>query len=478
VQAPSAAGSPIPNTTQAISANESGPGATSNTASLTVTPAPLAPTLSKVFGAAGMTVAQSTSLTFNVANPNASTDLVNIAVADILPSGLIVASPNGLTGTCVSTDGAAVTANPGSGAVSLLSLNLTANTSCSFAVNVTAVSQGTQVNVTGNITGTFDTGGGNFATLTGLSATATLNVAGGPIMAIGMTSSGTFSRGQNGATYTIVVGNTGVAPTIGTVTVTDTLPSPPNTLTPTALSGTGWTCTLGTLTCTRSDSLATNTSYPPITLAVNVPVTISANTNLTNSATVSGGGDPNSHTVSNSNQVGTGSPIQVALAVGSITVNVGGTGTVPMTVTASPGEGMITFACSGLPFGASCSFNPSSTNQQTTSVTMSVTTSPGTGSVVPFGPGRMPPSLYAVVLPLLGLIGLWGTAALGRGRKPARLRLAFALTGLALFLALMGCGGSMTTPPTPKGTFQVSVTATSTTTGDSGSAVVSVTVPQ
>ncbi len=51
------------------------------------------------------------------------------------------------------------------------------------------------------------------------------------------------------------------------MTVSDTLPAG---LTATAISGTGWSCTLSTLTCTRSDALAAGAIYPPITVTVNV----------------------------------------------------------------------------------------------------------------------------------------------------------------------------------------------------------------
>ena len=71
------------------------------------------------------------------------------------------------------------------------------------------------------------------------------------------------------------------------MTVTDTLPAG---LTATAISGTGWSCVLGTLTCTRSDVLAANASYPNITLTVNVANNAPAN--VINSVTVTGGGDP------------------------------------------------------------------------------------------------------------------------------------------------------------------------------------------
>ena len=66
----------------------------------------------------------------------------------------------------------------------------------------------------------------------------------------------------------------------------DTLPA---SLTATAFSGSGWTTDLATLTATRSDPLASGASYPPLTITVNVAV--NAPVVVTNTATVSGGGD-------------------------------------------------------------------------------------------------------------------------------------------------------------------------------------------
>ena len=103
------------------------------------------------------------------------------------------------------------------------------------------------------------------------------------------THAGTFTQGQVGATYALTVANlTGNGPTTGTVTVSDTLPT---VLTATAMSGAGWSCTIATLTCTRSDLLAAGASYPAITLTVNVADNAPAS--LTNTATVSGGGETN-----------------------------------------------------------------------------------------------------------------------------------------------------------------------------------------
>jgi len=100
--------------------------------------------------------------------------------------------------------------------------------------------------------------------------------------------SGNFTQGDVGDTYTLIATNSGSHATSGTVTVVDTLPVG---LTATNLEGNGWSCTLATLTCTRSDVLAGSTSYPSITLTVNVASNAAAL--LTNNATVSGGGETN-----------------------------------------------------------------------------------------------------------------------------------------------------------------------------------------
>ena len=111
-----------------------------------------------------------------------------------------------------------------------------------------------------------------------------LQPAGTPVLALSKTHSGNFARGQNGATWTLTVSNNAqTGATNGMVTVTDLLPTG---LTLTSMSGTGWNCTANT--CTRSDTLAGGGSYPPITVTVNVAG--DALPQLTNVATVSGGG--------------------------------------------------------------------------------------------------------------------------------------------------------------------------------------------
>jgi uncharacterized repeat protein (TIGR01451 family) len=106
-----------------------------------------------------------------------------------------------------------------------------------------------------------------------------------PDLTVTVTHTGNFTQGQTGAVYTITVTNSGTAPTVGRVTLVDTLP---DGLTAAAMSGAGWSCTVGTKTCIREDALAVSIGYP-INLTVNVAP--DAPGSVTNSATVSGGGD-------------------------------------------------------------------------------------------------------------------------------------------------------------------------------------------
>jgi uncharacterized repeat protein (TIGR01451 family) len=106
-----------------------------------------------------------------------------------------------------------------------------------------------------------------------------------PDVTIVKTHSGNFLQGQPDATYTIKVSNTGSGATSGPVTMVDTLPGG---FVATSISGVGWTCTLGTLTCVRSDALSPQSSYPLLTLTVTVPVTTGT---FTNTASISGGSE-------------------------------------------------------------------------------------------------------------------------------------------------------------------------------------------
>jgi arabinogalactan endo-1,4-beta-galactosidase len=112
-------------------------------------PAKLPPTISKTFGAASVALNGTTSLTFNLSNPNSSSSLSGVGFTDTLPAGQIIATPNGLTGNC---GGGTITAAAGSSSVSLSTTTLAAGAACMFAVNVTGTTSGTQNNTTSAVT--------------------------------------------------------------------------------------------------------------------------------------------------------------------------------------------------------------------------------------------------------------------------------------------------------------------------------------
>jgi len=431
------------NTTGPISATESGAGATSNTASITVISPP---SIAKAFGAASINLNGTTTLTFTITNPNATVALTGVAFGDTLPAGLTVANPNGLTGSCGS---GTITTGTVSGfsVVNLAGGTIATGGSCTFSVNVLGTTSGHKVNTTGTVT-SGNAGSGN-------QATAAIDVV-APDLTITKTHTGNFNRPQTGATYTITVSNAGFGSTSGTVTVTDTLPNVPNTLVPTTISGTGWSCTLATLTCTRSDALPSGSSYPPITLTVNVPQNIQAN--VTNSAAVSGGGDVNTSNNTTNDPTHIGPPLQIAPNnnATALTITSGSSASMDFTVDSSNGIGAVTFACTGLPAASACTFNPPSESQLTATVTMTITTTKsGTATPVAFNPPNM---LY---VPLVSFVGLLGFILYSMKPFRPRMRLVMFAASVIVLLSLAGCG-SNSMQGTPKGTFPVTVTATGT----------------
>src|SRR5205823_335565 len=106
------------------------------------------PTLAKSFGAASIQEGSSTSLTFTVTNPNASTPLVDVGFTDSLPAGLQVANPNGATGTCLSNLGGAATALPGTATITLSDIGMPGGSNCTVSVDVVGTAAGVQDNIT------------------------------------------------------------------------------------------------------------------------------------------------------------------------------------------------------------------------------------------------------------------------------------------------------------------------------------------
>ncbi len=193
-----------------------------------------------------------------------------VTVTDTIPAGLTATAMSGLGWTCdLPTTTCTRTTALAAGAA-YPQITLTVSVSYSAPPTVTNIA---------TVAGGGDHNGANNT------ASDPTTIIREPDFTITKTHTGTFAQGETGRTYIIVVGNGGTAATSGLATVTDALPA---SLTPTALSGTGWTCNLGSRTCTRSDALDVNMTYPPITLTVNV--SSDAPSTVTNVATASGGG--------------------------------------------------------------------------------------------------------------------------------------------------------------------------------------------
>ncbi len=186
-----------PNTSDGVVSTETGPapGASSNTAYLTVMSPP---TISKAFSPATVAINSPSTLTVTITNPNAGSALTGVGFSDTYPANLVnTATPNGST-TCA---GGTVTAAAGGGSVSLSGGTIPAGGSCTVTANVMSAATGTYNNTTGNVTST-EGGAGSTASATltvDLQPTFTKSFGTNPVLARG-TSLITFSITNNSAT--------------------------------------------------------------------------------------------------------------------------------------------------------------------------------------------------------------------------------------------------------------------------------------
>ena len=99
-----------------------------------------AQTLNKGFSPTIVVDGGTTVLTFTVTSPAGAPAVSNVGFVDTLPSGLRVATPAGVGGTCANA-AAATTATAGSGTITVTNLQVPAgSSSCTVAVSVTNAS--------------------------------------------------------------------------------------------------------------------------------------------------------------------------------------------------------------------------------------------------------------------------------------------------------------------------------------------------
>jgi chitobiase/beta-hexosaminidase-like protein len=172
---------------------------------------------------------------------------------------------------------------------------------------------------------------------------------------------------------------------------------------------------------------------------------------------------------------------KVVVSPTTLTIAAGQSGTATFTVTPVNGfNSQVSFACTGLPAEAACTFNPSSVTPNgiaAASSTLTVTTTAKSAELRPPAELSQRP-IYAILLPVLAV--LFGFSA-RKGRSRRGLRLLGVLIFLAAVSGLTSCNSAnpVGNPGTPIGTSNVSVSAaTSGAGGTNHAATLTITITQ
>ncbi|HKM84911.1 MAG TPA: chitobiase/beta-hexosaminidase C-terminal domain-containing protein [Terriglobales bacterium] len=168
---------------------------------------------------------------------------------------------------------------------------------------------------------------------------------------------------------------------------------------------------------------------------------------------------------------------QVSVNPTTLTIVAGQSGTATFTVTPENGfDSQVSFACSGLPAEATCSFNPTSVtpsdgNPATSMLT--VTTTAASSALRGLRPSSAHP-IYAFLFP--GLAMVFGIGWRRRGAQRG-LQVFGVVVLLVLASGLISCSSSSGNPGTPTGTSTVSVAASTSGSGAiSHSATLTITI--
>jgi fimbrial isopeptide formation D2 family protein len=306
------------NTTGAVSSTETGPGATSNTATLTVV-AP--PAISKAFNPTSVALNANSTLSFTITNPNTVSALSGVAFTDNLPAGVVVAATPNVIGSCGS---GTITAVAGSGTVSLSGGTLTASpaagSSCTFSADVTATTVGTKSNTTGAVTST-EGGTGS------VSNTAILSVLAPPSIAKVFNPSTIAHNATASLTFTITNPPTN-GNTLTGVAFTDTLP------TGLTVANASATVCGGTLTTTAPTGIALSGASINSNSQCQFSVTVTGSasgqyTNTTGNVTSTNGGTGNTATAN----LTVATPPTIIKSFGAASVQLNGSTSLSFTIT-------------------------------------------------------------------------------------------------------------------------------------------------
>ncbi len=242
-------------------------------ASLTITPA-AAPVLTKGFSAAAAIQGETLTMTLAAENPNAAFAIGNVALTDSFPAGLVIAGAAAADAGCT---GGTLTGAAGDTALAYTGGTITPGATCTLTVPVT---------VTGNadLTNTASVTSDLNAAAIDASASLTVTPAAAPVL----TKSFSAAAAIQGETLsmTLAAENPNAAFAIGNVALTDSFPAG-LVIAGAAAADAG--CTGGTLTGAAGDTALAYTGgtiAPGATCTLTVPVTVTGNADLTNTASV------------------------------------------------------------------------------------------------------------------------------------------------------------------------------------------------
>lgn len=240
------------------------------------------PVATKSFNPSTIALGGTSTITFNVANPSGTVTLTGVSFTDNLPTGLVIAAQNNLTGFCTgSGSSASVNGPPGATVTAFSNGILMPNASCTYTVNVVGQTPGPKDNTTGPV---------NSSAGLGTPGTATLTVTAiGPTLTKSFGSTPQLNFGSAPLTFTVTNPNNG---TLTGISFTDTLPGSLSVSSPNGLSG---SCDGGTITAVPGSQTISLTGA---TLAANASCTFSVQvlaagfgpvTNTTSNITADGG---------------------------------------------------------------------------------------------------------------------------------------------------------------------------------------------
>ena len=230
------------------------------------------PAFAKAFAPASVVLDETSTMTLTIDNAAQPVAATSLDVTDNLPAGMSVATPSNAATTCT---GGTLTAVNGANSVSYTGGTVGAGATCTVTVDVIGSAAGALANTTGDLTSSLGNSGPASATLTVSAAVAPT-----------LTKAFAVSGADEGETVdmTLTVANPNAFATVGNISLTDTFPA--------GLEAAGTpvgdaACVGGSFAGTDGDTAVSWTGGSVVageTCTVTVPVRITGDSDLTNTA--------------------------------------------------------------------------------------------------------------------------------------------------------------------------------------------------